>query len=375
MAAVREAVALCRAGAEIPTPTAFLGRNPRILQLLALARDAAQTDAPILITGESGCGKEVLAHAIHAQSRRRDKPYIAVNCGAIAGSLEESEMFGYVPGAFTGADQRKQGRFEAAHSGTIFLDEIGETSLPLQVKMLRVLQDGEYAPVGAAQNRRCDVRVVAATNRNLSDAVRQGAFRADLFYRLDVIRLLVPPLRERKEDIPLLAQHFARLYARRYEWHEPQIEASFYQGLLQYDYPGNVRELSNYVHRAMIASRGEPLSGYLLESVRDEAVHHAEPNAKTAAAHNNGAEAATPDRRECAGRQPFHDAKKKLIELFEREYLIAVLTECGGIIQRAAERAGLSERSFHAKLRQYAIDGTSFRAGALTSVQVERSVS
>lgn len=344
--------------APVPTvaPPEFIGRNLRVLKLLELAREAAATDAPILITGESGTGKEILARTIHWHSRRRAHSYVAVNCGAITGSLEESELFGYMPGAFTGAGPRKQGRFEAADNGTIFLDEIGETSPQLQVKLLRVLQDGEYAPVGAAHNLHCDVRVVAATNQNLGAAVKNGAFRGDLYYRLDVIRLRVPPLRERREDIPLLVRHFACEFSRRYRFETPQIESGFFETLTEREYPGNVRELSNYVHRAVIAGNGRPLSARALESLteEDDAPAHVQPPPAAATA-------------PLKSQEPFHDAKKRLIEVFESEYLISILTECGGIIHRAAERAGLSERSFHAKLRQYGIDGASFRANARTA--------
>ena len=326
-------------------PPEFVGGNPLVLRLLELAREAAVTGAPILITGESGTGKEILARTIHWESRRRDRPFIAVNCGAIAGSLEESELFGYVPGAFTGAHHRKQGRFEAAEGGTIFLDEIGETSPQLQVKMLRVLQDGEYTPVGSPHNSSCDVRVIAATNQDVSAAVRTGAFRADLYYRLDVIRLHVPPLRERKDDIPLLARRFADEFGQRYYGRVPSLEPGFCDQLLRHDFPGNVRELSNYVHRAVIASHGSPLSRAMLP------VFEAEPQAQD------------PEPPQPSDAETFHEAKKRLIEIFEREYLMSVLSECGGIIHRAAERANLSERSFHIKLRQYGIDGTSFRAG------------
>jgi DNA-binding NtrC family response regulator len=337
-------------------PPEFVGRNPKILKLLQVAGDAAVTDAPILITGESGTGKEILARRIHSQSRRRERPYVSVNCGAIAGSLEESELFGYVAGAFTGAGQRKQGWFEAAHGGTIFLDEIGETSPQLQVKMLRVLQDGEYAPVGSAKNSHCDVRVVAATNQDLATAVKTGGFRADLYYRLDVIRIHVPPLRERKDDVPLLVRQFVIDYSRRYHVTPPAIAPGFIERLMRHHFPGNVRELSNYIHRAIISSNEGPLTPDLLQFVDDD-------TASPEASKETPATTPTPSEAERGAPASFHDAKQRLVELFEREYINAVLAECGGIIHRAAQRAGLSERSFHAKLRQYGIDGTSFRAG------------
>ncbi|MBU3057637.1 sigma-54 interaction domain-containing protein [Pseudomonas indica] len=333
----------------------FVGASASVLKLLKIADDVSETNAPILITGECGTGKEILARRIHQRSQRRNRPYVAVNCGAIASSLEESELFGYVPGAFTGANKRKQGLFEAANHGTVFLDEIGESSPGLQVKLLRVLQDGDYVPVGSAQTHRCDVRMIAATNRDLCEALGRGAFRADLYYRLDVVRLRVPPLRERMEDIPLLTRHFVTRYARTYGLSTPEIRSDFYAKLLQQDYPGNVRELSNYVHRAVVLSGGAPLTAALLDQL-PPTVQPARP-----------VEPAPPPRPSVpapsAAGIPFHEAKKHLIETFEREYLIAVLNECGGIIYRAAKLAGMSERGFHQKLRHYGIDGTGFRSG------------
>jgi transcriptional regulator with GAF, ATPase, and Fis domain len=325
-----------------------------VRKLLKTADDVSETNAPILITGECGTGKDILARRIHQHSQRRSNPYVAVNCGAIASSLEESELFGYVPGAFTGANRRKQGLFEAANHGTVFLDEIGESSPGLQVKLLRVLQDGDYVPVGSAQTHRCDVRMIAATNRDLCEALERGDFRADLYYRLDVVRLWVPPLRERMEDVPLLARHFVARYAKTYGMRTLEIRADFYAKLLQQDYPGNVRELSNYVHRAVVLSGGAPLTAALLE-------HRSAEGAPTKPL-------PTPDQpphiQAPASGIPFHEAKKHLIETFEREYLIAVLNECGGIIYRAAKLSGMSERGFHQKLRHYGIDGTGFRGGA-----------
>lgn len=343
--------------ASAPAPPDFVGHNPRIVKLLQVAQDAAVSDAPILITGESGTGKEILARNIHWHSRRRERPYVPVNCGAITGSLEESELFGHIPGAFTGANHRKQGWFESAHGGTIFLDEIGETNPQLQVKLLRVLQDGEYAPVGSARNSHCDVRVVAATNQELGASVQAGRFRADLYYRLDVIRLHVPPLRERKDDIPLLVRQFIVDYSRRYQLSPPAIGPGFIERLMQHEYPGNVRELANCIHRAIISSCDGPLTPDHLEWF-DE-VHTRTPASPSESTIASPAASLT----QVSGSISFHDAKQRLVEVFERQYILAVLAECGGIIHRAADRAGLSERSFHSKLRQYGINGASFRAG------------
>lgn len=348
--------------AAAPAAPLFLGRNPLVLELLETACHAAATDAPVLITGESGTGKEILARIVHANSPRSSGSFVTVNCGAITGTLEESELFGHLAGAFTGAERRKQGRFEAAEGGTIFLDEIGETSPSLQVKLLRVLQDGEYSPVGSATNRHCDVRVVAATNRRLPAAIAEGQFRPDLYYRLDVIRLNVPPLRDRPDDIPLLARFFAERFARKYGFPTPRIETGFLRRLLDHDYPGNVRELGNYLQRAVIMSRGDSLTAVLLadiEAIRLPASDQGAPAPGPAA---SGASLDAPAQPPSLA--SFHEAKRRVIEKFEREYLIAALTECGGIVYRAAERAGMSERGFHLKLRQHGIDGTSFRAGA-----------
>lgn len=344
-----------RCGPRAPR-TRFVGRNPEVLRLLAKTREVAPTDAPVLITGESGTGKEILAHMIHRLSARATSPYIAVNCGAIADTLEESELFGHMPGAFTGADERKRGRFEVADGGTLFLDEIGETNLRLQVKLLRVLESGEYAPVGSPRNHHCDVRIVAATNQPLGAAVVSKAFRADLFYRLDVVRLRVPPLRDRKDDIPLLARYFASHYGRRYGTPVLRIEPGFFKRLMRYDYPGNVRELSNYIHRAVIAARAGVLTEASLEPI---------PSADTDR-DQSPPPSPGPTRMDASVGvavhiESFHDAKRRLVEAFEREYLMAVLAECGGIVSRAADRAGLSERGFHQKLRQYGISGMSFR--------------
>lgn len=342
--------------------TEFVGASAPVHKLLKIADEVSATGAPVLITGECGTGKEILARRIHGRSRRRCGPYVAVNCGAISCSLEESELFGYVPGAFTGANRRKQGIFEAADHGTVFLDEIGEASPGLQVKLLRVLQDGDYVPVGSAQTHRCDVRMIAATNVDLGKAVGRGEFRADLYYRLDVVHLRVPPLRERMEDVPLLIRHFVARYSCTYAMNPPEIRADFYARLLHHDYPGNVRELSNYVHRAVVLSGGAALTADLLGEGPEGGSSSESPVVR------DQAEGLAPCTKaplpiSSADGESFHEAKKRLIETFEREYLIAVLTECGGIVYRAAKRAGMSERGFHQKLRHFGIDGTSFRAG------------
>jgi PAS domain S-box-containing protein len=233
----------------------IIGRSKPFRRVLGLVAEVAPTDSTVLLYGETGTGKELIARAIHAASRRRERPMITVNCAAIPESLMESEFFGHEKGAFTGATQRREGRFSLADGGTIFLDEIGELSLELQSKLLRVLQDGECAPVGSSRNIKVDVRVIAATNRNLSQAVQQATFRTDLYYRLSVFPITIPPLRMRTDDIGPLAAHFAEKYAARMVKQIAPISADLVERLKQYTWPGNVRELQNVIERGVITAR------------------------------------------------------------------------------------------------------------------------
>ncbi len=228
-----------------------IGRSAVMARVIEIARAVASTSSTILLTGESGTGKEVLAKAIHLASPRREKPFVSINCGALPESLLESELFGHVKGAFTDAHQNKKGLFEAAHLGTIFLDEVGEMPFAMQVKLLRVLQERTIRRVGDQVEIPVDVRVIAATNRALEKMVRDGTFRSDLYYRLNVIPLPIPPLRERKEDIPLLVDHFLRLLAVRMEKTAPVMAPSELGTLQRHDWPGNVRELENLLERAL----------------------------------------------------------------------------------------------------------------------------
>jgi transcriptional regulator with GAF, ATPase, and Fis domain len=216
----------------------------------------------VLILGETGTGKELVARALHQRSPRRTRPFIAVNCGALPEALVESELFGHERGAFTGATERREGRFARADGGTIFLDEIGELPLPLQVKLLRVLQEGEFEPVGASRTRKVDVRVVAATNRDLTRAVERGEFRGDLYFRLNVFPIHVPPLRERGNDVVLLADVFAQRAARRFGRSVSRVSPLAAVQLRSHDWPGNVRELQNVIERAVVTARGGDLNLY-----------------------------------------------------------------------------------------------------------------
>ncbi len=229
----------------------IIGVSPPMAAVFSMVRSVAPTNSTILIAGESGTGKELVAKAIHALSPRKDAPFVSVNCGALTEGLLESELFGHVRGAFTDAHQNKKGLFESAHRGTLFLDEVGETSPAMQVKLLRALQDRIIRRVGSTEEIEVDVRVVAATNRPLEEMVREKRFREDLFYRLNVIPLRIPPLRERREDIPLLAEHFLSQFAREMEKAVARISTEAMNRLQRYSWPGNVRELENVVERAV----------------------------------------------------------------------------------------------------------------------------
>ncbi|MCH5374922.1 MAG: sigma-54 dependent transcriptional regulator, partial [Planctomycetes bacterium] len=286
-------------------------------------------------------GKEIIARTIHEKSQRQRASFIAVNCGAIPESLQESTLFGHVRGAYTGADSRAMGLFEVADGGTVLLDEISETSPAFQVKLLRVLQCGEFFPVGSGQMRSCDVRIVSATNCDLTELVAEGRFRQDLYYRLNIVRLYLPPLRERREDIPLLTAHFLEVLGSENAKPGLRISPEASEILLAYRYPGNVRELKNIVHRATILCRdGMITPADLPAEVTSE----------------------TPSEHEESPATSFHQAKAHAVECFEREYLTRSLREAGGIVSRAARNSGLSERNFHEKLKKYGIQGRCFRA-------------
>jgi DNA-binding NtrC family response regulator len=237
----------------------IVGKSPEIVEIAKLIGQVAPTDAAVLIMGESGTGKELVARAIHRNSLRKDKPFLSVNCAALPETLLESELFGYEKGAFTGAYQRRFGKFEQADKGTIFLDEIADMSLMTQSKVLRVLQEQEFERVGGNQSTRVDARVIAATNKSLVNCIKEGSFRVDLFYRLKVVSIYLPPLRERKLDIPLLADYFLKKYARLVGKRIENISDSAMKILIKYPWPGNVRELENNIHTSVVMSKGGAL--------------------------------------------------------------------------------------------------------------------
>ncbi|GIX08182.1 MAG: acetoacetate metabolism regulatory protein AtoC [Candidatus Poribacteria bacterium] len=248
-----------------------IGQSPKMRRVLDLVRQVAPTTATVLIRGETGTGKEVIAKAIHQLSPRRDRPFISVNCAALPDTLIESELFGYEKGAFTDAKSRRIGRFQQAHTGTLFLDEIGDMQPHVQVKLLRALQEGVIEPLGSERSVPVDVRVIAATNQDLERAVREGRFREELYYRLNVVQIELPPVRERREDIPLLVQHFIRKYSQRHARTVVGIERAAMRALQNYSWPGNVRQLENVVERAVILSSREVIT---LEDLPAEIAEH-----------------------------------------------------------------------------------------------------
>src|SRR4051812_13294607 len=244
---------------DAPLP-GVVGSSPTLVEVFRLTRLVAPTRASVLLVGETGTGKELVARAVHRLSPRADGPYVRVNCGALAESLLESELFGHVKGAFTGAIDNKIGRFEAAHGGTIFLDEISSMSAKLQVKLLRVLQEKEFERVGESRTIRVDTRVVAATNQFLTDEIEAGRFRDDLYYRLNILPIYLPPMRERRQDVPLLARYFLARHAEEHGCDAPELTPDLLRVLQTHDWPGNVRELENYMERAVILAAGGSLT-------------------------------------------------------------------------------------------------------------------
>src|SRR5215468_9905277 len=243
----------------------IVGRSAVLRRVLGLVEVVAPTDSGVLIEGETGTGKELIAEAIHNRSARRDRPFIKVNCAAIPSGLLESELFGHEKGAFTGAITRKPGRFELADKGTLFLDEVGDIPLELQAKLLRVLQEREFERLGSTRTQQVDVRVIAATHRDLKQMVEEGVFRGDLYYRLHVFPVSIPPLRDRREDIPFIVRHFVHKYSQRMNRHIETISSRTWEALTNYAWPGNVRELQNFIERAVILSPGPSLRAPLEE--------------------------------------------------------------------------------------------------------------
>jgi DNA-binding NtrC family response regulator len=307
----------------------IIGRSRAMEEVIRRAELVAETKSTVLITGETGTGKELVARAIHDRSAQRDMPLIKVNCAAIPETLLESELFGHVRGAFTGATTTKKGKFALADGGTIFLDEIGTMSPPLQSKLLRVLQEREFEPLGSERTEKVDLRVIAATNRDLRQMVADGKFQEDLFYRLNVIPIEIPPLRERRDDIPSLVEHFIRKHAQRVGRRIERLEDSVMTGLQQYDWPGNVRELENTIERAVVLSTGTAISARAVS-----VLGAASPQATTL---------------------PSLKLRQN-IEWVERETIRRAIESAAGVKKDAAELMGISQRALSYYLAKYRLD-------------------
>ncbi len=315
----------------------IVGRSTAMLDVFRLVETVCRTNSTVLISGESGTGKELVARAIHQLSLRRDRPFVAVNCGAMPEALLESELFGHMRGAFTGADRDKKGLIEAAEGGTVFLDEIGEMPPPMQVKLLRLLQERKYRRVGATDEVACNIRVIAATNRDLPKHVGEGKFREDLFYRLNVIPVTIPPLRDRAEDIPLIAEHFRAKYAREMGKAIDGFSPEALAALQGYAWPGNVRELENVIERAVALASGRHIDASTLPDY-----------ARSGRAPTATASGAVP-----APNGPFN--LERHLQDIERAHVERALERAGGVQTHAADELGLSFRQFRYLVKKHGI--------------------
>jgi DNA-binding NtrC family response regulator len=318
-----------------------LSKNAKMHEIFELVGHVAETSTTVLIEGETGTGKEQVAKALHdASPERRDGPMVAINCAAVPETLLESELFGHEKGSFTGAVNQRKGRFEQAHGGTLFLDEVGDIPAAMQIKLLRVLQERRFERVGGTQSIEVDVRVVAATNRPLERLVKDGKFREDLFYRLNVVRIALPPLRERTEDIPLLATHFTHLFTR--SGQPPcQVDPAAMEKLLAYDWPGNVRQLENVIERGCVTTT----DGWIrVENLASEILNPTERK------HPRAVDIS----------RPLNDQLAELTAAFEQRYLRKAMRKTRGHVGRTARIAGLSRRSVTSKIAQYKIDRSAF---------------
>jgi Nif-specific regulatory protein len=321
--------------AETERPANIIGNAKPMLSLFKMIDKIARTSATALILGESGVGKELVANAIHFKSLRAGKAFIKFNCAALPESIVESELFGHERGAFTGASALRQGRFELANGGSIFLDEVGELSLTIQAKLLRIIQEKEFERLGGTKTIKTDVRIIAATNRNLEEQIREGSFREDLFYRLNIFPITVPPLRERKTDILLLADYFVDKFNTLNHKGIRRISTTAIDMLMRYHWPGNVRELQNCIERAVILSEDNVIHGY-----------HLPPSLQTA---------------ESSG-TPYTGALQQKLDAIENEMIIEALKRTKGNMSRAASQLGLSDRIMGLRMKKFEIDYRKFRA-------------
>lgn len=322
----------------------FVGRSPRLGEVFELISRVADTDVTVLIRGESGTGKELAARALHAMSSRAAKTMVTVNCPALPEHVLESELFGYARGAFTGANHDKKGLFLEANGSTILLDEIGDMPMTLQTKLLRVLQEKEIMPLGQTKSIKVDVRVLASTNQNLEAKIRQGRFREDLFYRLNVVTVTMPPLSERPEDIPLLAQHFLEKFREEYGRSRLSFAPDILRYLMKKNWKGNVRELQNVVKRSVLLASGSQIEVADLGSV---SVNDAAPGNFMASLQHLS----------------YNDAKQEVLERFSAAYLAQSLQQSAGNVTAAAHASGLGRQAFQRLLRRFGLEAESFRTG------------
>ncbi len=331
----------------------IIGSSPAMEEVYRITRRVAKSNASVLLLGETGTGKELIASAVHLLSGRSSNPFVKVNCGALSESLLESELFGHVRGAFTGAVGNRTGRFEAAHTGTIFLDEINSTTLHSQVKLLRVLQEKEFERVGDTNTIRTDTRVIAASNKELMEEVEQSRFREDLYWRLNVVPIHIPPLRDRREDVPDLVAHFLSYYSEQNDRFVVHIQKDAMDALQSYHWPGNVRELQNYVERAVVMAESDELTTDLLPEV----VLGAKPTRSPA----------MPTDMESLTHEVVHqglaDANNeqgnlhsKIVDRIERELIAQVMLACNSVQTKAAARLGINRNTLHKKLKEYNLE-------------------
>jgi len=342
-------------GDDPPPLRGLVGGSVAMQEVAATTRRVAATNASVLLLGETGTGKELVARAIHELSARGSGPFVRVNCGALSESLLESELFGHVRGAFTGAVANRAGRFEAAHTGTIFLDEINSTTPKLQVKLLRVLQEREFERVGDTETVRVDTRVIAASNRDLLDEVARERFREDLYYRLNVVPIVLPPLRSRRGDIPLLVSHFLELYNRANDRHVVDVAPAAAEALARYHWPGNVRELQNVVERCVVmAPTAEITLDLLPPTIRGE-------RAPAVALPGRGGDLDSLARelveQGIATAAPDDDTLfDRIVSRVERELIAQMLAACGGVQLKAAGRLGINRNTLRKKLLEHGLD-------------------
>ncbi|MCA1989676.1 MAG: sigma-54 dependent transcriptional regulator [Desulfarculus sp.] len=351
---LRREVASLRAGGRV-TLADIVASNPRMREVLHLAETVASTDVTVLINGETGTGKGLLARALHNSSPRADHPYVEINCAAIPATLIESELFGHERGSFTGAVARKLGRVEVADQGTLLLDEVGEMSLDMQAKLLRFLQEFSFERVGGNKKLQADVRVVAATNRDLRQAVQQGLFRQDLYYRLHVIHLEIPPLRERPEDIPLLAEYFLQRFSLKYGKQVQGFSPHAARQLANHPWPGNVRELEHTLERAVILGRGSQVERLELEGEARQDAAASQPNILASPLLDSG-----PTAPETAGVEP-EVPLGDYLDQREKEYLVALLHKYRGNIGATANFAGVNPKTLYLKMNRHGLTKEQFK--------------